>query len=233
MTSTLPFATAEFLNSKGFRLVFQGFMLHIATIAGPVDVFRKGGQRQKALRLFFNEYGLNLLLFALLQLLIYIYVPATYYLLAEIAAIAFLILMSVIQMFVDYSREPINIYHSARHEAGISVRVAGENSWAFFNHYALPVGRKYGVHLRSELHRQAEDQHYLLYCYAQNMDVANHYLREHPKGTLADTSKRPLLVWDYRDDKDKTDQVPMSLKAKKFDPFGFHSARNSGSLPIK
>lgn len=228
----LPLATSEFVPSKGFRLILQGIMLHIATIAGPVDVFQKGGQRRQALRLFFTEYGLNLLLFALLQLVIYLYTPPSRYLIAEIGAIVFLLLMSVIQMVVDDVRQPINIYHSAKHEAGLSVRIAGEKSWAFFNHYALPVGRKYGVHLRSELHKQARGRQYLLYCYAQNMDVAQYYLREHPNGEFADTSKRPLIVWDYREDKDKQGHNPLSLKSKKFDPFGIHSARNSGSLPM-
>lgn len=232
MIATLPTPAENFKSSSGVRLLTQGVMLHTATIAGPADVFRKKGHRIKAIKLFFSEYGLNLILFALFQMLIVMYLPYSQYILGEIAAISGLFLMSVIQMFVDSVRKPIHIYHSSKYEAGISVRIAGEKCWAFFNHYALPVGRKHGVHLRSELHKQAKTNRFLLFCYAQNIDVANYYIREHPHGKLIQgQSKRPLLIWDYRDEKDKG-YSPFQQQSKKLDLFGFSSTRNSGSLPL-
>lgn len=232
MIATLPTPAENFKSSSGVRLLTQGVMLHAATIAGPADVFRKKGHRIKAVKLFFSEYGLNLTLFALLQLLIVMYVPSSQYVFGEFAAISFLFLMSVIQMVVDSVRKPIEIYHSSKYEAGISVRVAGDKCWAFFNHYALPVGRKHGVHLRSELHTQAQRNEYLLFCYAQNIDVANYYIREHPQGELIlGKSKRPLLVWDYRKEQDRG-YSPFQETSKKLDLFGLNSARNSGSLPL-
>lgn len=232
MIAPLPTPAENFKSSSGVRLLTQGVMLHTATIAGPADVFRKRGHRIKAVKLFFSEYGLNLILFALFQMLIFIYLPYSQYLFGEIAAICGLFLMSVMQMFVDSARKPISIYHSSKYEAGISVRIAGEKCWAFFNHYALPVGRKHGVHLRSELHKQAETNRFLLFCYAQNIDVANYYIREHPHGKLIlGQSKRPLLIWDYRDEQDKG-YSPFQQHSKKLDLFGFSSTRNSGSLPL-
>ena len=206
-------------------------MLHIATIAGPLDVLCKKGQRTKAIKLFLNEYGLNLTLLALLQVVIWMYLPSEKYMFGELIAVAFLLFLSIIQMYIDGARRPIQIFHSGKYESGISVRVAGEKCWAFFNHYALPVGRKHGVHLRLELHRQAKENQFLLFCYAQNNDVARYYLKENPNGIVADgNSKRPLLVWDYREENDKT-YSPFQNK-RKSDLFGLHSARNSGSLPL-
>jgi hypothetical protein len=231
MIETLPTPVENFKSSTGVRLLTQGIMLHTATIAGPVDVFRKKGQKVKATKLFFNEYGLNLTLFALLQVLIFMYAPPSQYVFWEVMAVGVLFFMSVIQMVVDSNRKPIEIYHSSKYEAGISVRIAGEKCWAFFNHYALPVGRKHGVHLRSELHKQAQNKRFLLFCYAQNTDVATYYLREHPQGELIlGTSKRPLLIWDYREEKDKS--FSPFHQGKKIDLFGMNSARNSGSLPL-
>lgn len=232
MIATLPTPAENFKSSTGVRLLKQGIMLHISTVAGPVDVFKKKGHRIKAVKLFLSEYGLNLTLLALLQLLIFKYLPSSQYVMGEVSAVLVVFLMSVLQMFVDSVRKPIQIYHSAKYEAGISVRVAGDKSWAFFNHYALPVGRKHGVHLRSELHKQAKANHFLLFCYAQNADVANYYIKEHPQGELIlGKSKRPLLIWDYRDTNDKG-YSPFQEVAGKFDPFGFNSTRNSGSLPL-
>jgi hypothetical protein len=234
MTSPLPTPAKNFKYSAGVRLITQGIMLHVATLAGPMDVFKKKGQRAKASKLFFSEYGLNLVLLALLQLLIFQYLKPYQYFLGELSAISALIVLSVIQMFVDSYRNQIRIYHSAKYEAGISVRVAGEKAWAFFNHYALPVGRKHGVHLRSELHKQAQSKGFLLFCYAQNIDVANYYIREHPQGKLIlNHSKRPLLIWDYRDEADRQKSSFEAVSnSKKFDLFGLNSTRNSGSLPL-
>lgn len=234
MTSPLPTPAKNFKYSAGVRLITQGIMLHVATLAGPLDVFKKKGQRVKASKLFFSEYGLNLVLIALLQLLIFQYLPPYQYFLGELIAILVLVILSVIQMFVDSCRKQIRIYHSAKYEAGISVRVAGEKSWAFFNHYALPVGRKHGVHLRSELHKQAQSNGFLLFCYAQNIDVAKYYIKEHPKGELIlNQSKRPLLIWDYRDEAGrKMSSFEEVSNGKKFDLFGLNSTRNSGSLPL-
>lgn len=231
MTTTLPTPDETFKSSSGVRLLIQGVMLHLATIAGPVDVFRKQGQKSKAVKLFLNEYGLNLTLFILLQGVIVQYIPATGFAYAEVCSVLFLLFLSVVQMTVDAGRKPINVYHSARYEAGISVRVAGEKCWAFFNHYALPVGRKHGVHLRAELHTQAERNKFLLFCYAQNNDVARYYLKEHPNGELIlGKSKRPLIIWDYREDVDK-EYSPFN-DHKRWDVFGLNSSRSSGSLPI-
>lgn len=139
--------------------------------------------------------------------------------------------VSIVQMFVDSVRKPIRIYHSSEYEAGISVRLAGDKCWAFFNHYALPVGRKHGVNLRSELHRQAQRNKFLLFCYAQNVDVAEYYMKENPQGVMhLGESRRPLLVWDYREDADKV--FSPFQKTNKVDLFGFSSNRNSGSLPL-
>lgn len=232
MIATLPTPAENFKSSTGVRLLKQGVMLHIATIAGPADVFRKKGHRIKATKLFLSEYGLNLTLLALLQFLIFQYLPTSQYIFGEIGAVTVVFLMSVLQMLVDSVRNPIKIYHSAKYEAGISVRVAGDKCWAFFNHYALPVGRKHGVHLRSELHKQAKENNFLLFCYAQNTDVANYYIREYPQGELIlGKSKRPLLIWDYRDENQKG-YSPFQETAGKFDLFGLHSTRNSGSLPL-
>lgn len=234
MTSlTLPTPADSFHLSAGVRLLKQGIMLNIATVAGPLDVFRKKGQRIKALKLFFTEYGLNLLLFGLLQLVIILYMSDRI-ILGEILAVGFIFSMSVIQMLVDSLRTPIQVYHSSRYEAGISVRLAGDKCWAFFNHYALPVGRKHGVHLRSELHKQAKDTGNLLFCYAQNDDIAAYYLREHPDKCILTPAKkgsRPLLVWDYRAEGHRNGFTPHEKK-KPFDLFGFNSARNSGSIPL-
>lgn len=234
MTSPLPTHAKNFKYSAGVRLIIQGIMLHVATLAGPLDVFKKKGQKAKALKLFFSEYGLNLVLLILLQLLIFQYLPSSQYFLGEFMAISALMVLSVIQMFVDSYRSKIRIYHSTKHEAGISVRVAGEKSWAFFNHYALPVGRKHGVHLRSELHKQAQSKGFLLFCYAQNLDVANYYMTEHPKGELIlGKTKRPLLIWDYREEADRNKHSFEAVSnGKKFDLFGLNSTRNSGSLPL-
>lgn len=234
MIATLPIPAENFKYSAGMRLLTQGIMLHIATVAGPVDVFTKKGQHLKASKLFLSEYGLNLALFGLLQILIFQYLSSSQYLLGEVVAVVTLFFMSVIQMFVDSGRKPIRIYHSSKYEAGISVRVAGEKCWAFFNHYALPVGRKHGVHLRSELHKQAKANQFLLFCYAQNLDVANYYIKEHPHGELVlGQSKRPLLIWDYRDAAERK-SLPFeeSMKNRKLDLFGLNSNRNSGSLPL-
>lgn len=229
--TNLPSQRNHFVPSTGIRLLIQGVMLHVATIAGPLDVARKKGQQGKAAMLFISEYGLNLLLLALLQLVIYLFAPNSW-LVGEVAAVSFLLFLSIVQMFVDCVRKPIGIYHSSKYEAGISVRVEGDNRWAFFNHYALPVGRKHGVHLREELHRQAQQRQLFLYCYAQNMDVASYYLREHPLGELvAGNAKRPLLVWDYRADEHKN-TASINERAGKLDLFGLHSARTSGSLPM-
>lgn len=188
----------------------------------------------KASKLFFSEYGLNLALLGLLQLLVFQYLPPSQYVAGEVGAVMTLVFMSIVQMFVDSYREPIRIYHSSKYEAGISVRIAGEKCWAFFNHYALPVGRKHGVHLRSELHKQAKDNQFLLFCYAQNLDVARYYIKEHPQGELIlGQSKRPLLIWDYRQMTDRKDfPFEQSTKKKKLDLFGLNSTRNSGSLPL-
>lgn len=234
MNTYLPTPAENFKYSAGVRLLTQGVMLHIATVVGPMDVFRKKGQQKKAVKLFLSEYGLNLALFSLLQLLVFQYLPSSQYILGEVGAVMTLICMSIIQMFVDSNRKPIKIYHSAKYEAGISVRVAGEKCWAFFNHYALPVGRKNGVHLRSELHKQASNNQFLLFCYAQNIDVANYYIREHPQGELIlGQSKRPLLVWDYRDAANR-ENFPFqeTMKSGGLDLFGLNSNRNSGSLPL-
>lgn len=235
MTASLPTPVENFKYSAGVRLLTQGIMLHIATVAGPVDVFKKKGQQLKASKLFLSEYGLNLILFGFLQILVFQYLSPDQYITGEIGVMMILVFLSIIQMFVDSYREPIRIYHSAKYEAGISVRMAGEKSWAFFNHYALPVGRKHGVHLRSELHKQAKEKQFLLFCYAQNIDVANYYIKEHPQGELIlGRSKRPLLLWDYRSETDKKEFPFMenSPNRKKLDLFGLKSHRNSGSLPL-
>lgn len=234
MNASLPTPAANFKYSAGVRLLTQGIMLHIATIAGPVDVFKKQGQKKKAIQLFLSEYGLNLALLGLLQLLIFQYLPSSQYMWGEMGAVMTLVFMSIVQMFVDSHREPIRIYHSSKYEAGISVRMAGEKCWVFFNHYALPVGRKHGVHLRSELHKQAKENQFLLFCYAQNLDVAHHYIKEHPQGELIlGKSKRPLLIWDYRQIADRKEfPFERDTKKQKLDLFGLNSTRNSGSLPL-
>jgi len=225
--NVIPDSTADMQQSKRFQLIKQGVMLHIATIFGPLSVVPKPHQKRKGIKLFINEYGLNLILLGLFQLMIFLYAQPVW-IVAECIAVGSLFFLSVLQMFIDSSRKSIHVFHSQHHETGLSVRVE-DGRWAFFNHYALPIGRKYGIALRSELHRQAQKHGIVLYCYAQNLDVAQYYVHEHSQGVITGTG-RPLIVWDYREDK-SSPALPITQK-QKLDLFGIRSVRNSGSLPI-
>jgi hypothetical protein len=225
--SIVPVETVGMNQSRTLQLAKQGVLLHLSTILGPLSVMHKPQQRFKASRLFINEYGLNLVFLLMLQVVILQSFKSNL-VIAEMLAVFTLVGMSVVQMFVDNFRKNIHVFHSKRHETGLSVRVESSDKWAFFNHYALPVGRKYGIALRAELHKQAKDHKIILYCYAQNMDVALHYVKEHSDGVITGT-KRPLVVWDYREDQTATG---IFKQKKKMDLFGLHSVRNSGSLPL-
>lgn len=234
---TLPRDTTHLHHASLSHLGKHGLSLHLAMIWGSLRASRTfrndhSDWRTLVAKRFVQEYGLNLLLFGLIQLLI---LPAQgrTLVLREVCALLLLPLLSVAQVISDRLRSSCEVYTDLHNNVGMTVKVHQKRSdgsvasWAFLNHYALPVGRRAGVHMRHNLHEQAQEAGIDVFCHAQNDKIAEYYLKERPGGVnLGGT--RPLLHWSYRKDA----EIVAESTRKKFDPFGFGSLRDSGQVPL-
>src|SRR5690606_9509465 len=138
---------------------------HLATIWGALRAssrFKEENPGSKWKRLiakrFFDEYGLNLLLFFAFQVIIFSWIDPWWA--GEVFVVLLIPFLSVLQVAIDRGRTDSTVYASKDNSSGLSVRVyddtPGQESWVFFNHFALPVGRGEGVKLRRSLHQEAK-----------------------------------------------------------------------------
>lgn len=232
----LPDTLSAGAQASWAGLFKQGAQLHFATIWGSLRAsqrFREEnpGSQWKHLiaKRFFDEYGLNLLLFIAFQVIIFSWVTPWW--LGEIFVLLLIPFLSVLQIMIDRGRTDSTVYESKENASGLSVRIydnaPGQESWVFFNHFALPVGKGEGVKLRRSLHQEAKTNGVNLLCHAQNDELARYYLQEMPGGIILG-GDRPLLLWQY------AENPPSPKKSSSFSSLiGLHSTRNSGQLPKK
>lgn len=231
----LPVET-EFLKKAGVaQLIYQGFYLHFASLWGPLRSSKRYRLQNKnwfvqSLFRWFQEYGYNLLLFLVGQIIIFTSFFSVYFV-ATLVSLLMLPLLTVLQMFIDNFRTDSQVYFNPDTGAGLTVKthvaVNGPTVWTYFNHFALPIGNKNGTSIREQLHLQAAANHHILSCHAQNMVIAKYYLGEKPEGS-ANNERRPQLVWNY------SGKVWVEREVNKFSQmFGIHSTRNSGQIPLK
>lgn len=220
--------------SSYWRIVPQGIALHFATIAGALRASSEFRSKHRHWRRvvwsrFVKEYGLNLLLFAALQVLVLtVALPSTAkaWLFWEISIVLLLPVLSVVQLGIDHWRTSSTVFYDATCRAGMTIKTMQGHTWAFNNHYALPIGHRHGVKMRDALHQIAVQQHMNLVCYAQNHEIANYYLTSHPGGVILEDGFRPLLLWKYNEEREFVWD-----KKQRWDIFGLDSIRDSGQLP--
>lgn len=231
-----PILPTRFKKTSILGLIKQGFVLHIATLVGSLRASqqfrdRHGNQWRKVVFLrFIDEYGLNLLLLLVLQPIIFMFFSHAWFL-AEALAVLMLPVLSILQMVTDSVRPKCLVIHDSKYLTGLTLKIIetetkGKYGWAFMNHFAMPIGHKYGVDVRGMLHEQANKQGIDLWCRAQNSDIAAYYVEQHPGGIIVNTDRgMPLICWNYSNDAIQT--------RPKRDPLGFHAIQNSGQLTFR
>ena len=231
----LPRTLSAGTQASWTNLFKQGAALHLATIWGALRAsprFREEHPSWEWKKLiakrFLDEYGLNLFLFLVMQVVIFMWIRPWWA--GEIAAILLLPFLSILQVWIDRFRRDSTVYASKDNNSGLSVRIfdrkSEQESWVFFNHFAIPVGKGQGVDLRRSLHKEAKDRSINLLCHAQNSELASYYLREMPGGVNLG-GERPLLLWQYAPSVPDTDKQHAAFSKL----IGLHSTRNSGQLP--
>jgi hypothetical protein len=228
-------------RASAFQLVYQGLYLHYASLWGPLRASKRFRTEEplwlfKVLTRWFKEYGLNFIILLLILATFALYVPHLI-VLGSAISVAALPLLTVTQMFIDSSRKDIVVLFDREASSGLTVKksidIDGRTVWAFYNHFALPIGDKKGVFLRSRLHMLALENKVMLVCHAQSKTVAKYYLDERTSGNDFGGS-RPFLVWNYTTDADNNN-VTYNKEGllgffKKL--FGVTSIRNSGQFPL-
>lgn len=225
-------SSTRILKSNWWQLTYQGLYLHFASFWGPLHTSKATRAKNplwfpQSLALWVKEYGLNLAVMLLTLTISYVYygfisVPSV------VIALTLPPLLTVIQMFIDnYLRKDIIVLYDTETKSGLTVRKVSENSYGFYNHYALPVGDRNGVPIRNWLHEIMQTRKINLQCIAQNEFIANYYLEERPGGS-SKGGKRPLLAWEYSGAPTLHTRKPNLLERA----VGLHSMRNSGQLPL-
>lgn len=237
--NNLPAGSTHLRRATNAELIKHGLSLHAAILWGALRTSQDYRRihphwRREVARRFITEYGMNLLLVAMIQLCAAQFVAGPALLGVGVASVILLPILSVAQVFSDRLRGSCEVYTDPQGNVGMTVKVVALDAdgnvaqWAFLNHFALPIGKREGVRMRAALHAEAKKCGVDLMCVAQNETVADYYYQEHP-GAQMSGSKRPLLCWKYRND-----DAPPAVKTskKKFDPFGFSSLRDSGQIPL-
>lgn len=231
-----PVLPARFKRVSLLGLVKQGFVLHVATLVGSLRTSKQfrdkhGSEWKKIVLLrFIDEYGLNLLLLSVLQPIIFMFFLNDW-IVAEVFAILMLPVLSVLQMVIDSIRPKCLVISAKEQLTGLTLKIIqtetkDKHGWAFMNHFAMPIGHKHGVDIRNMLHEQADAQGVDLWCRAQNADIADYYVAQHPGGIIVNTDRgMPLICWNYSKDAIQT--------RPKSDPLGFHAIQNSGQLTFR
>lgn len=230
----LPSTLSAGTQASWAGLFKQGIQLHLATIWGALRASQRFKEENPGFlwkkliaKRFFDEYGLNLLLFLAFQVIIFSWIDPWW--IGELVVILLIPFLSVLQVMIDRGRKDSTVYESKENSSGLSVRIyddsPGQESWVFFNHFALPVGQGEGVKLRRSLHQKAQDCNVNLLCHAQNDELARYYLQEMPGGVNLG-GERPLLLWQYAKD------APAPKESSGFRTLiGLDSTRNSGQIP--
>lgn len=204
MASNLPLPSASYCRASKLDLAKQGLQMYYSSFVGPLRTSRAQRLRYRsegkiwhweALKLWAAEFGMNAVVSMLMGLLVLTLGGSG--LLSILLALIVPPMLVILQMYVDASRSDTLILRAVDSSTGLTVRRGPEGNWSYFNHFALPIGKKRGVGVRSHLHDEAKKERQLLSCYAQNEPVAAYYLREREGGTREFQSHRPLLFWDY------------------------------------
>lgn len=233
----LPTPSTRMVKAKTQHLVLQGLFLHYASFWGPLrasKTFRETNPNWLHIILtrWIQEYGLNFSIFLVGQFgLLWSFKDLPTYLVLTTVLLLILPVLTVIQMVVDNFRTDSQVYYDPFSKTGLTVKTyqnqTGDTVWIFYNHFALPIGARKGQPIRKTMHEQAAVNQVMLGCYAQNKTIANYYLQEFAKG-IASSHKRPFILWNYSghvwQERAKSSWIA-SL-------FGFHSARNSGQIPL-
>lgn len=241
----LPVGDLNLRPATNLQLVRHGLSLHWAILTGALRTSREFKKQHRnwrmlVLRRFLAEYGMNLLLLCLLQLLILdalggfggAFARPGMHAAMSLGSIALLPLLTVAQAVTDRLRKTCEVYTDEQGNVGMTVRLAALDNqgkparWVFLNHYALPVGQRHGVRMRNSLHREAQAKGVDIACRAQNDKVADYYMTERP-GAMVTAGARPYLQWQYREPVGE-----VVVLGKSFDPFGFSSTRDAGQLPL-
>lgn len=227
-----PRTHPNFATASAVQLIKAGAQLHFATLWGPLRASQQFRLNTSAwlvivTKRWLNEYGLNVVLFLLAQIFVVVFLSNNL-LLGEVIACALLPLLTITQMFIDRYRNDSSVFYDTENSASMSVKRYLENdkviAWAFFNHYALPIGHRKGAMIRKQIHTEAEERKITLMCHAQNDKIAQYYLDEYPDG-INMGGPRPLLIWNYSG-KSTADIIKNGI-----DIFGINSIRNTGQLP--
>lgn len=238
-TTSLPVGNCHLRKATKYELVRHGLSLHLATLWGALRTspdFRIEHPNWKTLvaKRFLAEYGMNLALLAVLQMLILQFLSGLEALVGSVAAVILLPVLSVAQVISDRLRGTCEVYTDPQGNVGMTIKVHARYQdgtvaqWAFLNHYALPVGKREGARIRQALHDEAQTRQIDVLCHAQNEKIAEYYSFER-EGCLNLGGARPLLQWVYST---RSQSSLQDKTVKKFDPFGFSSTRDSGQVPL-
>jgi hypothetical protein len=232
INSYFPHENKNFTSASIIQLIKSGAQLHFATLWGPLRAsqqFRINNSHWLSIviKRWLNEYGLNVVLFVLAQIFVLIFFIDNV-IVGEVVAFVLLPFLTIVQMFIDRFRNDSNVFYDTENSTSMSVKRYQENdnviAWAFFNHYALPIGYRKGARIRQHIHTEAKTRKVTLMCHAQNNTIAEYYLNEYPHG-INMGGPRPLLIWNYANK--STDDIIKSG----IDIFGINSIRNTGQLP--
>jgi hypothetical protein len=232
-------ASQRIQQASFLQLVYQGLYLHYASLWGPLrasKAFRDQNTNWilKVLTRWFKEYGLNFVVLLLSLATFIFYVPNAIFL-GIVFSLILLPTLTIVQMLIDSFRKDIIILFDTKALSGLTVKfstdINGRVIWSFYNHFALPIGDKKGIFLRSYLHTLAIEQKVLLVCHAQSETIAKYYLTEKPCGNNLGGA-RPFMIWNYTLD---ADNMIIEHKKEHFlsKIFGVSSIRNSGQFPLK
>lgn len=231
-----PNETKNLTRASAPQLTYQGLALHYASFWGPLRTSKS--QRAKDPRWLLNalirwvqEYGGNVALVAMIQLLIVSSsVLQPHWLMVTGVSLLVPPLLTVLQMFLDNFRTDSRVFFDRESSTGMTIKAYRDENdnlvWSYFNHFALPIGAKNGRGIRAEVHRQAELRKAVVTCSAQNQIIADFYLRDKENGVNLG-GKRPLMVWNYSS---KPWQERKSSPIQNL--FGVYSTRNSGQIPL-
>lgn len=231
-----PKETNSLKRSGALQLIYQGVFLHYASLWGPLRTSKSAREIDTrwlyhAIKRWFTEYGGNVALLIVIQLLI-LSTPlfSSHWLATTISSLAIPPFLTVLQMFLDNTRRDSRVYFDSDSKTGLTVKAYTNESgvvvWSYYNHFALPIGARNGSNIRAEIHRQAKMNKTIVTCTAQNEIIANFYLRSNPNGENLGGA-RPLMVWNYS-------TSPWNERSVNFLQaiFGVHSVRNTGQLPL-
>jgi hypothetical protein len=220
-------------RASWWQLIYQGLYLHYASLWGPLRAsanFRNNNRDwfKQIIDRWVKEYGLNLMVIILILAVAYTYqghITITHLIVSTLTPP----LLTITQMFIDnYTRGNTIVLYDRASNSGLTLRKVDEHTYAFYNHFALPIGDKNGTYIRAWLHQKMRNKKSNLQCVAQNTVIADYYLNEHQNG-VSKGGKRPLLAWEYSG-RPTTPPAPTNVFRRLI---GLDSIRNSGQIPLE